>query len=145
MWLVTSPQLYITVCSRVHANLSIYSMSSTWLVTFFSGSWVHLLQRSGQISHVPDSFPEFLALPQPTVGTPTSYFLPQLIGHRVFYWQVNAFTWCTRESLYTPHLNSFLKYRASYCPLWRVALGIACSLGATVLVHHVLELKSIHV
>lgn len=46
---------------------------------------------------VSNYFPEFLSL---TARPPTSYFLPLLIGQRLFNWQVNAFsTQCPRDSL----------------------------------------------
>ena len=83
MWLVTSPQVYVTdhLLQRSRAKLSAYSMSATWLVTLYSVSCICLLQSSGRISLTPDFIPE----PSLPTGTSTSRLLPQLIGHRLFY------------------------------------------------------------
>ena len=105
-------------------------MSSTWLVMFpqlpasksvsslfypeFNYPWVHihLLSSSAVQFMLPcasHQFPEsFLQACQ----SPTSYFLLQLIGHRLFYWQVLL----VRQSLFIGCLQFFLWRNVCFVP-----------------------------
>lgn len=75
-----------------------------WLVTWSSVSGVCLL-RLGQIFSRLTLSPEML-----------SVFLPKLVGHWLFYWQVDASTHRTKDPLYTSLLGP--EVGATMCVLY---------------------------